>query len=81
MENGSKQTRIESYFMKYEDSLKFAKVRSKRLKAVLDSIHEFGNSKRESSIAEYVEDKKSKTTTVDDGSLGQKKKRRKKAGE
>ncbi|KAL7460853.1 hypothetical protein ACHAXS_001290, partial [Conticribra weissflogii] len=70
MENGSKQTRIESYFMKYEDGLKFAKVRSKRLKAVLDDIHEFGNSKRESSITEYVEDKKSKTTTVDDGSLG-----------
>ncbi|KAL7459546.1 hypothetical protein ACHAWC_011341 [Mediolabrus comicus] len=38
LESGSKQTRIESYFMKYEDGIKFAEVKSKRLKAVLDEI-------------------------------------------
>lgn len=38
LESGSKQTRLESYFMKYDDGIKFAEVRSKRLKAVLDGI-------------------------------------------
>lgn len=38
LENGSKQTRLESYFMRYEDDITFAKVKSKRLKAVLDDI-------------------------------------------
>lgn len=38
LQRGSKQTRIESYFMKYEDGIKFAEVKSKRLKAVLDDI-------------------------------------------
>mmetsp|Transcript_10552 Transcript_10552/g.21749 ORF Transcript_10552/g.21749 Transcript_10552/m.21749 type:complete len:1282 (-) Transcript_10552:243-4088(-) len=78
LENGSKQTRIESYFMKYEDGLKFAKVRSKRLKAVLDDIHDLGNAKCERTGAECVEDEgESKTATATD----HKKKRRKKVGE
>lgn len=38
LESGSTQTRIESYFMKYDDNIKFAEVKSKRLKAVLDNI-------------------------------------------
>jgi DNA excision repair protein ERCC-5 len=38
LESGSTQTRIESYFMKYDDNIKFAAVKSKRLKAVLDDI-------------------------------------------
>ena len=38
LESSSKQTRIESYFMKYDDGIKFAAVRSKRLKAVLKDI-------------------------------------------
>lgn len=38
IESGSKQARIESYFMKYDDNIKFAEVKSKRLKAVLDDI-------------------------------------------
>jgi DNA excision repair protein ERCC-5 len=42
IESGSKQTRIESYFMKYDDNIKFAEVRSKRLKAVLDDIQTKG---------------------------------------
>lgn len=42
LESGSTQTRIESYFMKYEDNIKFAEVKSKRLKAVLDDIQTTG---------------------------------------
>ena len=38
LESVSTQTRIESYFMKYDDNITFAKVKSKRLKAVLDDI-------------------------------------------
>lgn len=38
LESSSTQTRIESYFMKYDDNITFAKVKSKRLKAVLDDI-------------------------------------------
>jgi len=38
LESGSTQTRIESYFMKYDDNIKFAEVKSKRLKAVLDDV-------------------------------------------
>eukprot|EP00957_Ditylum_brightwellii_P164208 12502057-Ditylum_brightwellii.AAC.1 len=38
MESGSRQTRIESYFMKYDDEIKFAKVRSKRLKSVFHDV-------------------------------------------
>lgn len=43
LESGSKQTRLESYFMKYEDNITFAKVRSKRLKAVLTDIQGSGD--------------------------------------
>ena len=42
LDSSSKQTRIESYFMKYDDGIKFAAVRSKRLKAVLKDI-QIGN--------------------------------------
>ena len=38
LETGSKQTRLESYFMRYEDKITFASVRSKRLKDVLSDI-------------------------------------------
>lgn len=38
--SGSTQRRLDSYFlMKYEDDIKFATVKSKRLKAVLEDIH------------------------------------------
>lgn len=37
LQSGYTQTRIESYMMKYEDSIKFADVRSKRLRTVLRS--------------------------------------------
>mmetsp|Transcript_18310 Transcript_18310/g.34016 ORF Transcript_18310/g.34016 Transcript_18310/m.34016 type:complete len:358 (-) Transcript_18310:114-1187(-) len=40
IQSGSKQTRIESYFMRYEDGITFAKVRSKRLQAVLHDIQD-----------------------------------------
>ena len=35
---GMRQTRIESFFMKYEDNIKFANVKSKRLRDVLQEI-------------------------------------------
>ncbi len=38
LESGSTQTRIESYFMRYEDNVMFAKVKSKRLQEVLEDI-------------------------------------------
>ncbi|KAL3806169.1 hypothetical protein ACHAXA_003461, partial [Cyclostephanos tholiformis] len=38
LDSGSTQMRLESYFLRYEDGYKFAKVRSKRLKAVLHDI-------------------------------------------
>jgi len=36
--SGTRQTRLESYFMRYEDGIKFADVRSKRLKSVLNKV-------------------------------------------
>ena len=42
LENGSKQMRLESYFMRYEDGIKFAEVKSKRLKAVFNDIQGSG---------------------------------------
>ena len=38
MNAGMRQTRIESFFMKYDDNIKFANVRSKRLREVLSGI-------------------------------------------
>jgi hypothetical protein len=38
LDSGSTQMRLESYFLRYEDGYKFAKVKSKRLKAVLHDI-------------------------------------------
>lgn len=38
LEDTSRQTRLESYFMKYEDDIKFANVKSKRLRAVFEDI-------------------------------------------
>lgn len=38
LESGSKQMRLESYFLRYGDGYKFAKVRSQRLKAILHEI-------------------------------------------
>ena len=40
MESSSRQTRIESYFMRYEDDIKFAKIHSKRLKNVFGDAKE-----------------------------------------
>ena len=45
-ENTSRQTRLESYFMKYEDDIKFANVRSKRLRAVLGKVNSDGCNNR-----------------------------------
>ena len=42
LENGSKQMRLESYFMRYEDGIKFAEIKSKRLKAVFHDIQGSG---------------------------------------
>jgi len=38
LQQTSRQTRLDSYFMKYEDNIKFANIRSKRLKHVFESI-------------------------------------------
>jgi hypothetical protein len=70
LESGSKQTRIESYFMKYEDGIKFANIRSKRLKAVLTDIQR-GEDENEQDIAEH-------DVIVADEDAKPKKKRRKK---
>lgn len=40
--SGTRQTRLESYFMRYEDGIKFADVRSKRLKSVLNKVRSGG---------------------------------------
>lgn len=45
LQSGLRQTRIDSY-MKYEDSIKFADVRSKRLRDVLDLKPEADSSER-----------------------------------
>lgn len=37
MKDGSRQTRLDSYFMRVEDNIKFANVRSKRLREVLNT--------------------------------------------
>ena len=39
VEEGMNQTRLDSYFMKYEDDIKFASVKSKRLRSVFSSMH------------------------------------------
>lgn len=57
LEESSKQTCIESYFMKYEDGIKFAAVRSERLKAVLKDI-QFDNAIEAEGDAERGEDAK-----------------------
>jgi len=44
VEDGSRQTRIESFFMTYEDNVKFANVKSKRLQEVFRSIQGDGKS-------------------------------------
>jgi len=38
LEDSSRQTRLESFFMRYEDDIKFANVKSKRLRAVFEDI-------------------------------------------
>ena len=38
MESGLRQTRIESYFMRYEDNIKFAEIRSRRLRDVFGNV-------------------------------------------
>jgi DNA excision repair protein ERCC-5 len=40
MEDPSRQTRIESYFMNYDDKIKFAHVRSKRLRDIIQNIQQ-----------------------------------------
>lgn len=42
---GSRQTRLESYFMRYEDDIKFANVKSKRLQSVLRKVKGDGKGK------------------------------------
>lgn len=49
LEGSSRQTRLESFFMKYEDSIKFAKVKSKRLREVFQDIHQKSSQDNESS--------------------------------
>ena len=56
LESGSKQTRLESYFMKYDDGIKFAEVRSKRLKAVLDGIQGVDDATAELGIDDPISD-------------------------
>ena len=38
LEDTSRQTRLESFFMRYEDDIKFAEIKSKRLKSVFEDI-------------------------------------------
>mmetsp|Transcript_12934 Transcript_12934/g.18455 ORF Transcript_12934/g.18455 Transcript_12934/m.18455 type:complete len:209 (-) Transcript_12934:780-1406(-) len=40
MKSSSRQTRLDSYFMRYEDNIKFAQVRSKRLREVFDGCQD-----------------------------------------
>ena len=40
LESSSKQTRLESYFMRYEDGIKFGSIKSKRLQSVLKDIQD-----------------------------------------
>jgi len=76
IESGSKQTRLESYFMRYEDGITFAKVRSKRLKAVLEDIQGGVNARHADCVdADSVEAEKCDT---DEGANPKKKRRREK---
>jgi len=80
MESGSKQTRLESYFMKYGDDIKFAAVRSKRLKAVLKDIQFSNDKEAEDGTAEGGgEDVKTmKAAVTTKGAKPKKKRQRKK---
>jgi len=74
LESGSKQTRIESYFMKYDDGIKFARVRSKRLKAVLTDIQRGDDENaiegnEENEFTEQVEQKNKRQKKSNDPSL------------
>ena len=57
LEDTSRQTRLESFFMKYEDDIKFAKVKSKRLRAVFEDIQK----EQSSEEAKKVQKKRAKT--------------------
>jgi len=80
LESGSKQTRLESYFMRYEDGVTFAKVRSKRLKAVLDDIQCAGFADENDVDMEGVAANgvDMKASNVDEDSKPKKKRQRKK---
>ncbi|KAL7525542.1 hypothetical protein ACHAXR_001053 [Thalassiosira sp. AJA248-18] len=78
LESGSKQTRLESFFMKYEDGITFAKVRSKRLKAVLDDIQGNHNDNSKDIESAAADDADSEAQEIDEDTKPKKKRRRKK---
>jgi hypothetical protein len=74
LDSGSKQMRLESYFLRYEDGYKFAKVRSKRLKAVL---HDIQTSDNANVVEAYTTDNAGKVeSNTDDGATPSNKRRR-----
>jgi DNA excision repair protein ERCC-5 len=48
LEDSSRQTRLESFFMKYDDNIQFANVKSKRLREVFESSRKQSSSGNES---------------------------------
>jgi hypothetical protein len=56
LEDTSRQTRLESFFMREQDDIRFANVKSKRLRAVFDDIQ-----KDQSTEGEDAQKKRART--------------------
>lgn len=53
---GTRQTRLESYFMRYEDDIKFADVKSKRLQSVLRKVKGSSNAEEKDSASNDMDE-------------------------
>ena len=53
---GARQTRLESYFMRYEDDIKFADVKSKRLQSVLKKVKGSSNAEGKESASNGMDE-------------------------
>ena len=78
IQSGSKQTRLESYFMRYEDKQVAGKVRSKRLQAVLHDIQGGENGNEMIDCADVFGDNDNGGETKDDNAAPKRKRKRRK---
>jgi len=65
MAKGSRQTKLESYFMTYSDNIKFANVRSKRLQAVLKDVKDGEQAERRNNRIQDFESLSSENKIVE----------------